>query len=72
MLLNSINKDKIGEASIRMPSMMGQDDDTWTRALRHMLLTIKVLMSWVVNNVNGGEDRIPSSQARAGKGKRRE
>lgn len=46
-LPHAINKDRIGEASIRL--QFGQDE-TWTRALRHVLLTLKVLLSWTVQN----------------------
>ncbi|KAL9938680.1 hypothetical protein V8E36_002399 [Tilletia maclaganii] len=44
-LPHAVNKDKIGEACIRL--QFGQDE-TWTRALRHVLLTLKVLMVWVL------------------------
>jgi hypothetical protein len=36
LISRSINKDRIGEASIRL--QFGSDE-TWTRALRHVLLT---------------------------------
>ncbi|KAE8216780.1 hypothetical protein CF327_g80 [Tilletia walkeri] len=44
-LPHAVNKDRIGEACIRL--QFGQDE-TWTRALRHVLLTLKVLMVWVL------------------------
>lgn len=40
-----INKDKIGEASIRL--QFGSDE-TWTRALRHVLVNANRVLMWVV------------------------
>lgn len=37
-----IYKDKIGNCSIR------KSDDVWTRALRNVLMTLKLLLSWVI------------------------
>jgi len=37
-----INKDKIGGSSIR------KSDEVWTRALRNVLMTLKMLLSWAV------------------------
>ncbi|SPO27833.1 related to Beclin 1 [Ustilago trichophora] len=42
---HAINKDKIGEASIRL--QFGSDE-TWTRALRHVLVSCNRLLLWVV------------------------
>lgn len=39
-------------------SVLGQSEEGWTRALRHVLLTLKVLMSWVVNDVDADEDSL--------------
>lgn len=36
-----IHKDKIGDVSIRL----GSSDETWTRALRHVLLDLKILLA---------------------------
>lgn len=36
-----VHKDKIGEVSIRL----GSSDETWTRALRHVLLDLKILLA---------------------------
>ena len=41
---HAINKDKIGEASIRL--QFGSDE-TWTRALRHVLVTCTRLLNWL-------------------------
>lgn len=37
-----INKDKIGGSSIR------KSDEVWTRALRNVLMTLKMILSWAV------------------------
>lgn len=42
---HAINKDKIGEASIRL--QFGSDE-TWTRALRHVLVTCNRVLMWMV------------------------
>ncbi|KAG8882300.1 autophagy protein 6 [Tulasnella sp. 331] len=41
-----VSKDKIGEASIR--HQFGQEE-AWTRALRHVLLALKLLLKWATN-----------------------
>lgn len=41
-----VSKDKIGEASIKL--QLGQEE-TWTRALRHVLLALKLLLKWATN-----------------------
>ncbi|KAG8983803.1 autophagy protein 6, partial [Tulasnella sp. 427] len=41
-----VTKDKIGEASIKL--QLGQEE-TWTRALRHVLLALKLLLKWATN-----------------------
>lgn len=51
-LPHTINKDKIGEASIRL--QFGSDEH-WTRALRHVLLTLKILLSWTVSRTKHSE-----------------
>jgi beclin 1 len=37
----AVSKDKIGEVSIKLQF---SSDETWTRALRHVLLTLKMLL----------------------------
>ncbi|KAK0549865.1 Vacuolar protein sorting-associated protein atg6 [Tilletia horrida] len=59
-LPHAVNKDRIGEACIRL--QFGQDE-TWTRALRHVLLTLKVLMVWVLKVTD--EDAPPDQSIRA-------
>lgn len=49
-----INKDKIGEASIRL--QFGSDE-TWTRALRHVLVNANRVLMWVVDREKGGGGR---------------
>lgn len=39
-----VHKDKIGDVSIRL----GSSDETWTRALRHVLLDLKILLAHAV------------------------
>ena len=48
---HAINKDKIGEASIRL--QFGSDE-TWTRALRHLLVTCNRVLMWIVEREKGG------------------
>ena len=38
---HQVYKDKIGDVSIRL----GSSDETWTRALRHVLLDLKILLA---------------------------
>ncbi|SJX64520.1 related to Beclin 1 [Sporisorium reilianum f. sp. reilianum] len=48
---HAINKDKIGEASIRL--QFGSDE-TWTRALRHVLVTCNRVLMWMVERDRRG------------------
>lgn len=41
---HEIHKDKIGNVSIKLGLGNGTDE-TWTRALRHVLLSLKILLS---------------------------
>lgn len=41
---HDVHKDKIGNVSIRLGFSSGTDE-TWTRALRHVLLSLKILLS---------------------------
>ncbi|EPQ29019.1 uncharacterized protein PFL1_03309 [Pseudozyma flocculosa PF-1] len=60
-LPHAINKDRIGEASIRL--QFGQDE-TWTRALRHVLWTLKVLLSWTVQRIDELDPHPPQQAQR--------
>ncbi|KAJ1304408.1 hypothetical protein OPQ81_005556 [Rhizoctonia solani] len=42
----AIVKDKIGDASIKWQF---NQEETWTRALRHVLLALKILLKWATN-----------------------
>jgi beclin len=46
-LPHSIVRDKIGGASIRL--QFGSDE-IWTRALRNVLMTLKILLAWSIND----------------------
>ncbi|SNX86168.1 related to Beclin 1 [Melanopsichium pennsylvanicum] len=48
---HGINKDKIGEASIRL--QFGSDE-TWTRALRHVLVSCNRLLLWMIEREKKG------------------
>lgn len=55
---HAINKDKIGEASIRL--QFGSDE-TWTRALRHVLVNCNRVLMWVIEreearDIRGGAE----------------
>lgn len=41
-----IIKDKIGEASVKLQF---SQEEAWTRALRHVLLALKLLLKWTTN-----------------------
>ncbi|KZT29014.1 APG6-domain-containing protein [Neolentinus lepideus HHB14362 ss-1] len=45
-----IVKDKIGEASVKLQF---SQEEAWTRALRHILLALKILLKWTTNGNNG-------------------
>ncbi|EPQ57205.1 APG6-domain-containing protein [Gloeophyllum trabeum ATCC 11539] len=45
-----IIKDKIGEASVKLQF---SQEEAWTRALRHILLALKILLKWTTNGANG-------------------
>ena len=46
----SIAKDRIGEHSIKLQF---SQEEPWTRALRHVLLALKILLKWTTNGSNG-------------------
>ena len=48
--LRRIVKDKIGEASVKQQF---SQEEAWTRALRHVLLALKILLKWTTNGSNG-------------------
>ncbi|KAI0075746.1 APG6-domain-containing protein [Panus rudis PR-1116 ss-1] len=47
---HQIVKDKIGEASVKLQF---SQEEQWTRALRHVLLALKILLKWATNGSNG-------------------
>lgn len=58
---HQINRDKIGEASLRLPTALlgrngiaggAESDQAWTRACRYVLSTLKILLNWVVDKVD--------------------
>ena len=49
-LTSRIIKDKIGEASVKVQF---SQEEAWTRALRHVLLALKILLKWATNGSNG-------------------
>jgi len=47
---HQISKDKIGEASVKLQF---NQEEAWTRALRHVLLALKIVLKWTTNGGNG-------------------
>ncbi|KAI6040301.1 APG6-domain-containing protein [Pisolithus marmoratus] len=47
---HQIAKDKIGEASVKLQF---SQEESWTRALRHVLLALKIILKWTTNGGNG-------------------
>lgn len=45
-----ISKDKIGDVSIKLQF---NQEEGWTRALRHVLLALKISLKWATNGANG-------------------
>lgn len=45
-----IVKDKIGDASVKLQF---SQEEAWTRALRHVLLALKIVLKWTTNGGNG-------------------
>ena len=41
-----VTKDKIGDVSIKLQFGV---DEAWTRALRHVLLALKLLLKWTTS-----------------------
>ena len=46
---DSIVKDKIGDVSVKLQF---SQEDAWTRALRHVLLALKILLKWATSGNN--------------------
>ncbi|KIK67149.1 hypothetical protein GYMLUDRAFT_191653 [Collybiopsis luxurians FD-317 M1] len=47
---HQISKDKIGDVSIKLQF---NQEEAWTRSLRHVLLALKICLKWATNGVNG-------------------
>ncbi|KAF9501941.1 APG6-domain-containing protein [Pleurotus eryngii] len=47
---HQIVKDRIGDVSVKMQF---NQEEHWTRALRHVLLALKILLKWTTNGSNG-------------------
>ncbi|KAI0730335.1 APG6-domain-containing protein [Fomitopsis betulina] len=47
---HQIVRDKIGEASVKLQF---SQEEAWTRALRHVLLALKILLKWATSGSNG-------------------
>ncbi|OAX39119.1 APG6-domain-containing protein [Rhizopogon vinicolor AM-OR11-026] len=47
---HQIVKDKIGDASVKLQF---SQEEAWTRALRHVLLALKIVLKWTTNGGNG-------------------
>ncbi|KAH9166433.1 APG6-domain-containing protein [Lactarius sanguifluus] len=47
---HQVVKDKIGDSSVKLQF---NQEETWTRALRHVLLALKILLKWTTSGNNG-------------------
>ncbi|KAJ6475325.1 autophagy protein Apg6-domain-containing protein [Mycena vitilis] len=47
---HQIVKDKIGDVSVKLKF---NQDEAWTRSLRHVLLALKICLKWATNGANG-------------------
>ncbi|TFK68696.1 APG6-domain-containing protein [Pluteus cervinus] len=47
---HEIAKDRIGDVSIKLQF---NQEESWTRALRHVLLALKICLKWATNGTNG-------------------
>ena len=45
-----IVRDKIGDSSVKLQF---NQEEAWTRALRHVLLALKILLKWTTSGNNG-------------------
>jgi beclin 1 len=46
---HQIVKDKIGDVSVKLQF---SQEDAWTRALRHVLLALKIILKWATSGSN--------------------
>ncbi len=49
-ILIRISRDKIGDVSIKLQF---NQEESWTRALRHVLLALKICLKWATSGMNG-------------------
>ncbi|KAF8222927.1 APG6-domain-containing protein [Tricholoma matsutake] len=47
---HQISKDKIGDVSVKLQF---NQEEAWTRSLRHVLLALKICLKWTTNGSNG-------------------
>jgi len=47
---HQISKDKIGDVSVKLQF---NQEEAWTRSLRHVLLALKICLKWATNGANG-------------------
>lgn len=47
---HEIVKDKIGDVSVKLQF---NQEDAWTRSLRHVLLALRLCLKWATNGING-------------------
>ncbi|KAF9529244.1 APG6-domain-containing protein [Crepidotus variabilis] len=47
---HQISKDRIGDVSVKLQF---NQEEAWTRALRHVLLALKICLKWATNGANG-------------------
>ncbi|KAJ3507629.1 hypothetical protein NLJ89_g6196 [Agrocybe chaxingu] len=47
---HQISKDRIGDVSIKLQF---NQEEAWTRSLRHVLLALKICLKWATNGANG-------------------
>ncbi|KAF5321405.1 hypothetical protein D9619_001443 [Psilocybe cf. subviscida] len=47
---HQISKDKIGDVSVKLQF---NQEESWTRSLRHVLLALKICLKWATNGANG-------------------
>lgn len=47
---HQITRDKIGEVSVKLQF---NQEEAWTRSLRHVLLALKICLKWATNGTNG-------------------
>lgn len=47
---HQISRDRIGDVSVKLQF---NQEDAWTRSLRHVLLALKICLKWTTNGANG-------------------